>query len=736
MMANVLFSNGEGMNSDHPIESCADDALGRSSVARHIANQLALAPMDHSIVFGLYGPWGSGKTSLLNMVCEELESADNPPIVVKFNPWNYPSLENLVTPFLALLSECIQHGAHSTIPGKAARKLAKTIKRYSDVLASAADAFSWVPGMGIVSTVLRLIGKEDKKSASPANLKSRLSKLLMDTNTRVVVIIDDLDRLSNEAVRSVFQLVATIADFPGVNYLLAYDFDNVVKALEAVQDCEGERYLEKIVQIPIELHEPNSGSILKLFVDGINDLLANHRLSDDEVKDVESSLQLVLWRVKTVRDLWRLLNVFEVDLAESCNAVAPGDLLVMSSLRLFTPRVFPWISARRKELAGGARGSYEFASAKETSDKFRKELRSILNGDDEAEPHVFALLCKVFPRFENNCGVRAIGVSEAMLELNRRISCPEILDRYLSGLLERYSFPREDALRLVKTGSADELEAFFAQEGGEVSSTVLSAAAELAPSLPADQLENITRAMLRSGGGNSKDPTPMGLFSVFWSSLERLLRALGNEAASRLMVEETRGRGFPELVPLAVFVNGQELAYARLAGDIEKPDEQLITLESLIEVESNIANSLRDADIRPVDLEDSGARMLLYLWSCFDPESYDRLVTNGVLRDPLGYALHAMHYLGTFATETNHGWSLSENSDGIDLPRLCSCMDDMAKSEDFWKLPRGTQRLVAALSVCAEKVVDGASGSDWFKATSSEREADMRLRSWAARLIS
>lgn len=215
MLANGLFCNGEIMNSDHPIESCADDALGRASVARHIADQLSLAPIDHSIVFGLYGPWGSGKTSLLNMICEELESADIPPVIVKFNPWNYPSSENFVTPFLALLSECIQLGAHSTIPEKAARKLAKTIKSYSDVLASAADAFSWVPGMGIVSTVLRRVGKEDEKSASPANLKSRLSKLLMDTHSRVVVIIDDLDRLSNEAVRSVFQLVATIADFPG-----------------------------------------------------------------------------------------------------------------------------------------------------------------------------------------------------------------------------------------------------------------------------------------------------------------------------------------------------------------------------------------------------------------------------------------------------------------------------------------------------------------------------------------
>lgn len=721
------------MNSDHPIESRFNDALGRASVAHRIANQLALAPMNHSIVFGLYGPWGSGKTSLLNMVCEELESTDNPPIIVKFNPWNYPSSENLVTPFLALLSECIQHGAHGTIPAKTVRKLAKTIKKYSDVLASATDAFNWVPGVGIVSTVLRRFGKDSKRSSSPANLKSRLSKLLKDTNSRVVVIIDDLDRLSNEAVRSVFQLVAAVADFPGVNYLLAYDLNNVIKALEAVQECEGERYLEKIVQIPIELHEPNSGSLLELFVDGLNELLANRELSSNEVSDVEGCLHLVFGRIKTVRDLRRLLNVFEVDLDESCDRVAPADLLVMSALRLFAPRIFPWISARRNELAGGARGGYEFASAKEKRDILRNELHGILNGDEETESYAFNLLCKVFPRFENNCGVRAVSVSEALLKLTRRIACPEILDGYLSGLLERYSFPREDALRLVKTGSADELEAFFAQEGGEVSSTVLSAAVELVPSLSDAQLENIVRAMLRSDGGNSKDPTPMGLFNIFWSTLERLFRALGKEAASRLMVEETRGRSFLDLVPLAAFVNGQELSYARLAGDVEKPDEQLITLESLLEVERNIVNSLRDADIKPTDLKDSGARMLLYLWSCFDSESYDRLVTNGVMRDSLGYVLYAMHYLGTFATETNHGWSLSENLDGIDLPRLCSCMNDIAESEDFWKLSRGTQRLVAALSVCAEKAVDGASGAEWYKATASEREADMRLQSWAVR---
>lgn len=56
------------MDTDVPITKCIDDRLGRVGIARHIADMLIGAPADHSIVFGLSGSWGSGKTSVLNMV--------------------------------------------------------------------------------------------------------------------------------------------------------------------------------------------------------------------------------------------------------------------------------------------------------------------------------------------------------------------------------------------------------------------------------------------------------------------------------------------------------------------------------------------------------------------------------------------------------------------------------------------------------------------------------------------
>lgn len=719
------------MNPDYPIESCSDDILGRKPIAQRIARQLLSAPRDHSIVFGLHGSWGSGKTSLLNMIAEEIEKVENPPVVVRFNPWNYPSSDNLITPFLALLSETIQCSARSCLATKTIRSLAKTLKRYSDVLATTADAFKWVPGLSVLAVVFRVFGIMGEKTASPDQLKGRLSKLLIDSNTRVLVMIDDLDRLSSSAVRSVFQLVAAEADFPGVNYILVYDLNNVIKALKEVQGCDGERYLEKIVQVPIELHEPSDGLLTEIFVHELNEFFAAHELGDEEMNDIERCLMVVARGIKNVRDLRRLMNVYEVDYAEANNKVAPADLLAMSALRLLASRIVPWVSARRSVLAGGVRGGYEYNEAEKTRTTFMTEIREMLNGDDEVAKYAFELLCGMFPRFANSCGIRVVGISEALLEINRRIACPEILDRYLSGALESYTFPREDAMRLVRAGSADELEAFFSQAEAGVASTVLSAAVEISADLDSGQVENITRALLRSSIGAESDSTFHGLLSIFKTSLERLLYVLGKEAASRVVSEETANMSFKRCAALAVFINGQELAYARLAGKNEIPGEQLISLDCLLDIEDAIKNSLSKRKPTPYDLSYTGAQTLLYLWNCFDNESYERLVTNGVLKEPLGYVMYATFSLGRHVNEEERGWAFpTDVSSDIDFKKVYSCIDEAIRFEDYWELPVGSRRLIAALRICTEKFMSGANHLD---ATASMTEVDKLLRSWELR---
>lgn len=66
-------------------------------------------------------------------------------------------------------------------------------------------------------------------------------------------MIDDIDRLNCEQIRQIFQLVSSVAKFPNTAYLLVFYKDIVTKALRKVQEGNGEEYLHKVIQMPIQI---------------------------------------------------------------------------------------------------------------------------------------------------------------------------------------------------------------------------------------------------------------------------------------------------------------------------------------------------------------------------------------------------------------------------------------------------------------------------------------------------
>ena len=88
------------MNDDRPIRGRVEDRLGRAGFAEALALEIATAPGDAGLVLALLGPWGTGKTSVLNMVAEVL--GDRPDVaVLRFNPWYFTGTEQLVSRFFA-----------------------------------------------------------------------------------------------------------------------------------------------------------------------------------------------------------------------------------------------------------------------------------------------------------------------------------------------------------------------------------------------------------------------------------------------------------------------------------------------------------------------------------------------------------------------------------------------------------------------------------------------------------
>ncbi len=87
-------------SADRPIASRKEDLLGRSGFAESLASAIRGWIGNDSLVVALYGSWGSGKSSVKNMVLETLrEPEKNRPLIVEFNPWQWAGQEQLAEAF-------------------------------------------------------------------------------------------------------------------------------------------------------------------------------------------------------------------------------------------------------------------------------------------------------------------------------------------------------------------------------------------------------------------------------------------------------------------------------------------------------------------------------------------------------------------------------------------------------------------------------------------------------------
>jgi predicted KAP-like P-loop ATPase len=229
---------------DNPIQRPEDDRLGRSSSARAFVQQLLGLDATEGVVVGVLGPWGSGKTSFINLTRGEFKSTNI--AVLDFNPWMFSGAQQLVEAFF------LELGAQLKVkPGLG--EIGEDLQQYGEAF----SAIAWLPLVGPWLArgreLAKIAGKilarrKDGVGGRRARLRVALGKL----NKPIVVVIDDIDRLSTSEIRDVFKLVRLTASFPNMVYLVAFDRGRVETALSE-EGVPGRDYLEKILQVVLDL---------------------------------------------------------------------------------------------------------------------------------------------------------------------------------------------------------------------------------------------------------------------------------------------------------------------------------------------------------------------------------------------------------------------------------------------------------------------------------------------------
>lgn len=446
------------LSPDLPIAKLEEDGLNRGSFAESLAKTLVQYSFPSSLTIGLYGEWGSGKTSLLNMVFENVERIDDGVVVLRFNPWLCSDPKQLVTQFFKQMATAIK------LKKRAADKAWELIDQYADIL----GATSVIPVAGeIVAAFTKVLTKKAEEETKERTndlqeSKNQIIKKLKDEKIKIIVSIDDIDRLSEEEIVAVFQLVKSLADFPNTIYVLAFDYDVVVRALGKVQHGDGKEYLEKIVQVPFEIPAPNIDDIHEALFSKLNRILGNIPEEDwDKETWGELFQQGIKNYIRSIRDVIRYTNVFSLKYELLKNETSAADLLGLTCLQVFEPTVYSKLPSY-KDILCGERRSFSHERQKEAEEKVERAINRIAPDDGsvtdlEATKNILGTL---FPGIKTNKGWSygvGRGYSRRDSLIRNSIAAPECFDRYFALTLENGAIPTATVRRMVFESSESEL---------------------------------------------------------------------------------------------------------------------------------------------------------------------------------------------------------------------------------------------------------------------------------------
>ncbi|MCV2363127.1 KAP family NTPase [Paucibacter sp. DJ1R-11] len=356
---------------DHPLKvgsALKADALDRRAFATRVTEVLQrVAPTD-GLVVSVEGAWGSGKTSLLAMVEELLNEAskDERPVVVHFNPWLIGDRDALLRQFLASMAKAVKLTDHA----KEGKRVAKELKTYS----KAFDVLKLIPGAepwaSIVKSVVESMGNAseavfDYKTPDLEEHKKSLEAALRKFPRRIVVLLDDLDRLYPAEAYEMVRIVKAVGDLPNVGYVLAWDERYISAALEKLNVPHAGSYLDKVVQVRLPvpplsfpqrvklmnraLNELPGGALIEYFPNGDerNGSLFHHGLSE---------------LIEHPRDVVRLFDVVQSIEPGLRGEIHLADIIGLASLMTKAPVVYELLCRSPQAFVGrrpGARSDFK-----------------------------------------------------------------------------------------------------------------------------------------------------------------------------------------------------------------------------------------------------------------------------------------------------------------------------------------------------------------------------------------
>lgn len=545
-------------DADRPIIKSSQDRLDRSVFAKYLARALLDHKDPESLVIGLYGSWGVGKTSVINLIVEELNLAatnlleDEAPIILNFSPWSYSGQQQLIYSFFRRLSSVLRN-----VPNLENKdRIIHLLELYVSYFTHQAIPKSLREKQSAFDKIMKLDNEEVYAWDSGRDLtliKAELNELLRNQKHKIIIIIDNISRLYDYEVKQIFQIVKSMGDYANTTYLLAIDKEYVVNAINKIDGMGGEEYVEKIVQLPFEIPPIMQQDLEKIFSDRlmeIVDTIPEGAWNREYWADVYyASLKYFF---VNCRDITRYVNTLNFGYSRLRDVVNPVDFFALTAIEVFAPEVYFGIRDNKDLFTDLLDNVYKLDKAEAEQDKLRCE--EILKRSQRIPHHMMLdLLMRLFPRIRHIYKPNeAFYHSDAIARKLKRVCSPDLFEVYFRLSMQVGHIPESEfktLLSITTDANLFDQELTRLNQDARIDKFLDLMDSSIIHDIPRENIQAIVSALLDNGdlfpqglaGALSLD-TPMrinriisGLLHRFKTSDERfaiMQTAIGNASKS------------------------------------------------------------------------------------------------------------------------------------------------------------------------------------------------------------
>lgn len=207
-------------------------------------------------------------------------------VEIHFSPWNCTSKEQLLEEYLKLLSNQLNF----VIPN-----IAPKLLQYANI----------VTGIDLCGYLGNFFTKKDIST-----LKNEIEEILYQTDKKIIVVIDDFDRIQGEEIFNLLKLIGIIANFPNIVNIVAYDKKYICDNLNTYFNSNNaEKYIQKIIPFEFPLPQISHTKMQELFNVEFKEIIDNTIYNELGLNDNFSNT--IGGYLKNIRDLKQLLSAFE-----------------------------------------------------------------------------------------------------------------------------------------------------------------------------------------------------------------------------------------------------------------------------------------------------------------------------------------------------------------------------------------------------------------------------------------